>query len=282
MKKFNEFQITIEPFTPDIISGMFWVLEPDGIVEEENKIKVYFSENKDIKQEDVENLVNNMVKEGLLKTYSIEVNVIEDRNWNEEWESKINVIKVTDTIVIKPTFREYEAQPGEIVLIIDPKMSFGTGEHQTTKLMLNMIEKYTRYNDCVLDVGTGTGVLAIAAVKLGARNAYAIDNDDWCFENILENCTNNGVADKIKVDICEIGTIEDIKYDLILANIQKNVLMDLCEDFNVKIKNDGYLILSGLLFSDEKDIVEKYRQYNFKVAEKMQMDEWITLVMKRS
>ena len=114
-----------------------------------------------------------------------------------------------------PTFKEYESKEDEIVITLDPKMSFGTGEHESTKLALRLIEKYVKGNEKVLDVGSGTGVLSIAAIKLGAANAVAVDNDSWCYHICVENCTLNDVAERIKVVEGEIGIIpeENFKQD---------------------------------------------------------------------
>lgn len=282
MKTYTEYAIKIEPFVEDVISGSLWALEPEGVLEDDktSTITAYFTTETD--QTSLENILNAFINEGLLKKYSISKQELEDKNWNEEWESQINVIKVSDKIVIKPTFRNYTPVGDEFVFVIDPKMSFGTGEHATTKLMLKMIEKHTPKDARVVDVGTGTGILAIAALKFGARNALAIDNDDWCLENIIENCQNNDVPeDLIDVRICELNDVEESHFDLILANIQRNVLLELCEEFNHRLASNGVLILSGLLFSDEKSILEKYLQYGFELIDKEQIDEWITLVFKR-
>jgi ribosomal protein L11 methyltransferase len=204
--------------------------------------------------------------------------LLQNKNWNEEWEKNIQVIEVSDSIVIKPTFREYNNDKGKLVLTIDPKMSFGTGEHATTKIMLRLIEKHMPKNSLVLDAGTGTGVLAIASVKLGAKKAIAFDNDEWCLENGLENAKLNGVQDQVEVLNCEAKDIAENNFDLILANIQKNVLLDLADDFKSRLKYNGVLILSGLLHVDEQDITEYYKAKKLKPIDKLQIDEWIGLV----
>ena len=108
---------------------------------------------------------------------------VENRNWNEAWEATIRPVRVTGRIVIAPTWHPHTPLPGDIVLTIDPKMSFGTGYHATTRLMLRLIERYVRGGESVLDVGSGTGVLAIAALRLGAFRAIGVDTDEWAFEN---------------------------------------------------------------------------------------------------
>ena len=158
-------------------------------------------------------------------------------------------------------------------------MSFGTGEHQTTKLIIQFLEKYVEKGMKVLDVGTGTGILSITAIKLGADSATAIDNDEWCLENIQENCNLNNVSDKIFIKISELESVEEKDFDLILANIQKNVLQDIAGEIIKRLKKNGLVILSGLLIEDEKDIKEKYNE--LKLIDKKQMGEWLSLVLRK-
>ncbi len=162
---YKEFIVTAEPFIPDILSGVLWNLKINGISEEVNCLKV-FSDS--VSKNDIELILNDLLNNKMLFSFSVEENFIEDKNWNAEWEKSRDVIRVTDRIIIKPTFKEYIAKENEIVLTLDPKMSFGTGEHQTTKMMLQLEEKYIKDGMKVLDIGTGTGILAIAAIKLGA------------------------------------------------------------------------------------------------------------------
>jgi ribosomal protein L11 methyltransferase len=185
MKKYKEFLITAEPFNSELLSGVLWESNISGINEEVNCIKV-FTDDLSLTLEELKGRLQSLKNEKLLSSFTIEENIYENRNWNEEWEQSINVIHVTDKIVIKPTFRNYNAQLGQIVLVIDPKMSFGTGEHQTTKLVLMLLEKYTISGARVLDVGSGSGILAIASIKLGAR-MHAVDIDEWCYDNAIAN-----------------------------------------------------------------------------------------------
>ncbi len=160
-------------------------------------------------------------------------------------------------------------------------MSFGTGEHQTTKLVLNELEKEIKGDEKVLDVGSGTAILSIAAIKLGAKQAVAIDNDEWCYDNAWENAEQNLVVNNIEIKTGEIKDIEEKDFDLIIANIQKNVLLEIVVEIAKRIKPKGKIILSGLLETDEKDIKEKYEQLGFELTNKNQMDEWIVLVFNK-
>ncbi|MCH7974576.1 MAG: 50S ribosomal protein L11 methyltransferase, partial [Bacteroidetes bacterium] len=229
------------------------------------------------------NDANNIGTESITVTtenFTVKEEIIKNKNWNEEWEKNLKVVKISDRIVIKPSFREYEKKGDELVITIDPKMSFGTGEHATTRLVTLMLEKHLQKGDRVLDVGSGTGILTIAAVKLGAESALAIDNDDWCYENGKENCLLNNVESKIEIRNCEIAEVDEKNFPLIISNIQKNVLLSIAEEFMKRIKLNGTLILSGLLIEDKDDIVNKYNTVGFNLIDSKQMDEWMVLVFK--
>jgi len=277
MKKFKQFIIRTVPQNNEIISGLLWQLNLDGINEMENELIVFADESKNILADDIKNILDEAKKNNFIETYNLIEEELEDRNWNEEYEKNVKVIEVSDKIVIKPSFKEYQPKSGQIIITIDPKMSFGTGEHQTTKMVLKFLEKYVRQGDIVLDVGTGTGILAIASVFLGAEKAIGIDNDEWCFFNGNENIKMNNVENKVEIRLAEIHQISEKDFDLITANINKNVLLDIAEEIKNKMKKTGILILSGLLISDEEDIVKKYSAIGFGLLEKMQMDEWISL-----
>ena len=280
MKMYKEFSVTAEPFIPELLSGLLWELEITGINEEVNCLKVFASENSRINKEDVSDLLKRLVKEKMIFNFNVEENLIEEKNWNEEWEKSIKVTEVSNKIIIKPTFREYKAKPGQIVITIDPKMSFGTGEHQTTKLVLWFLEDKVEKGIKVLDVGSGTSILAIACVKLGAFKVIAVDNDEWCYSNGKENCELNLVSEKVDVRLGEIKDIDEKDFDLITANIQKDILMDIAGEIKDRIKKGGKLILSGLLFTDENDILAKYSSLGFQLEEKKSLDEWIALAFK--
>ncbi|HED06317.1 MAG TPA: 50S ribosomal protein L11 methyltransferase [Ignavibacteria bacterium] len=280
MKYYKEFLITAEPFIPEVISCLLWELNINGVNEEVNCLKIFANEESDLTYEQIKNQLEKLVSQKLLFNFNIEEHLLEDKNWNEKWEKSLNVIEVSDKFVIRPSFRKYEPKPGKIVIEIDPKMSFGTGEHQTTKLILQLLEKYIKRGDKVLDIGAGTGILSIAAIKLGAASAVAVDNYEWCLLSGKENCKLNLVSDKVDVRLGEVEDIIEKDFELILANIQKNILLKIAGEIKTRIKPGGYLILSGLLISDENEIEQKFMEQNFKLIEVKKMDEWIAMVFR--
>ena len=278
MKNYFVYKIFTDPFNPDILSGMLWEFDISGLLEEDDHLKIFTSEDSNISIESIKISLEKLKKDHLINSFDVQKEILEDKNWNELWEKSREVIRVSDRIVIKPSFKEYQIKGNEIVLTIDPKMSFGTGEHQSTKLVLRLLEKYVKKGMKVLDVGSGTGVLAIASVKLGAANAVAIDFDKTCFDNCNENCLVNDLENFIGVRTGEIIDIKETDFDLILANIHKNVLIEIADEIKKRIRKNGTVILSGLLNSDQKDIETKYHSIGFRTEQIEQMDEWIAVV----
>lgn len=280
MKTYREYRIVFSPFNVDLISGLLWQLKIEGITELDNSLLVYSSSENLITESDFENILQKARKENLVESFLISSADIENINWNEEWEKKIQIIEVTPKIVIKPSFRNYQPKEGQIVITIDPKMSFGTGEHETTKLMIQLIEKHFTKNSKILDIGSGTAVLSIEAAKLGAAEVFAIDNDELCLENGLENIKINKVDSQIHVLNCELKDLHEYDFDFIVANINKHILIDIASDIRQRIKSNGILILSGLLITDETDIINHYQQIGFKVTDKKSLNEWMALILR--
>lgn len=279
--------ITVYTILPDaenleIISAYLWELEPAGIEEVDSGLRLYFDAEQDPGKESVEKALEELKTAGQLNDYQVMTQVFANRNWNEEWEKNIAVIRVSDDMVIKPTFKEYTPEGNELILTIDPKMSFGTGEHQTTKLMLLALKKYIRGGEKILDAGTGSGILAIGAVKLGAASAIAFDNDDWCYDNGIENCRLNDVSDKVEIRTCELDDIPQTEFDLILANIQKNILAQIADGLTSRIRPGGILLLSGLLGDDVEEVTDLYTRLGLTRLEVTEMQEWRMIALKRN
>lgn len=280
MKNYKEFTITTKPLNNELVSGLLWQLDIDGVNETDSGLIVFADTTKDISRDDVEKILTGMIYENLIDEFTIEEETFEDKNWNEEYEKKVNVIEVTDRIVIKPSFKEYSSKPHQIIITIDPKMSFGTGEHATTKLVLQLIEKYVKAGDKVLDVGSGTGVLAISSVMLGAQSALGIDNDEWCLLNGNENVKANRLEDKVEIRMAEINQIHETGFDLIVANINKHILLEIAQSIKTKSIKNGRLILSGLLQTDKEEILQTYTKLSYGLLDSAYMDEWCALVLQ--
>lgn len=282
MKKFIQYRILTTPQNNELISGMLWQFDFAGITEVDNGLNVFVDPGKIVSEYEISTVLEAAKNESFITEYSIQTEIIEDKNWNEEYERNVKVIEVSDRIVIKPSFKEYIANEDQHVITIDPKMSFGTGEHETTRLILVLLDKYIEKDNFVLDVGSGTGILAIASVMLGAKRAIGIDNDEWCLLNGNENVKLNSLEKKVEIRQGEIDQIIEKDFDIVLANINKHILLEITSAIKNRIKKTGKLILSGLLESDADEIISKYSLSQFEVIERKQLGDWIAIVFKVS
>ncbi len=207
--------------------------------------------------------------------------VQQERNWNREWEKTIKP-QVIGRFFIHPTWSDHTPPPGTIPITIDPKMSFGTGYHETTRLLLRLLPGYVKVDDYALDMGTGTGILAVAALRLGAGRAIGIDIDPWSYDNALENAKRNKVDDRLEI---RIGSSEMIptgtKFNLVLANINRNILLDLADVLAGSLAPGGILMLSGILTEDIGSIADHPVYQKLKLLETCSENEWQALVYQK-
>lgn len=200
--------------------------------------------------------------------------VIAEKNWNEEWEKNFEPVLVDDFCAVRASFHQPITNV-QYEIIITPKMSFGTGHHATTYMMMKNMEAIDFRGKTVLDFGTGTGVLAILAEKLGATNVYAIDNDEWSINNGKENIDNNHchhILIEQKDNLNGIGV-----YDIILANINRNVLLDNMESIATSVKANGIVLISGFYEEDIPVLVGAGQTYGLKLGHKSEKTKWCCL-----
>jgi ribosomal protein L11 methyltransferase len=205
---------------------------------------------------------------------------IANQDWNKEWENSIEPILATEKILVRPSWKKVEGNNGKLVITIDPKMSFGTGHHETTRLMLQLMEKYVKPNDVVLDLGTGTGILAIASIKLGAKQCIAVDNDEWSIENTKENVVVNNVENVIEVFFGTMETVEQKNFDVILANIQSSIILPILPQMISKIKPNGKILLSGLLKEEREKILSELEKHSLNILKEVSENEWIAFCVE--
>lgn len=200
-------------------------------------------------------------------------------NWNEEWEKNYDPIEVDRLVYVRASF--HAPQPGfQYEIVINPKMSFGTGHHATTFQLLSMQGKIDHQGKRVLDVGSGTGILAIMAHLLGAKQVEAFDIDSWCVDNGNENFDLNGVTTRMG-----LGTIREVKpqgpYELILANINKNVLLDELAIYSSLLSSQGFLLLSGFYSEDIEDLVQAAWVQGLFLTMQTTKDDWAALCLQK-
>ncbi|MEO1030563.1 MAG: 50S ribosomal protein L11 methyltransferase [Bacteroidota bacterium] len=201
-----------------------------------------------------------------------EFSEIEQTNWNAEWEKSFKPIVVDDLVTVRAPFHE---KPNTLYdIIIEPKMSFGTGHHETTHMMIQHIVRNDFKDKSVLDMGCGTGVLAILAEKVGASQLDAIDIDNWCYLNSLENVERNN-CEYISVYQGDVGLLQSKHYDMVIANINRNILLADIPNYAKSLNANGLLFLSGFYEKDLDIIVEKCSEYKLILKDKIQRNSWV-------
>ncbi len=199
---------------------------------------------------------------------------IEQTNWNQEWEKNFNPIVVDDTCSVRAPF--HEKPDTEFDIVIEPKMSFGTGHHETTHMMIQHILKLDLKNKSVLDMGCGTGVLAILADKKGAKPIDAVDYDNWCYVNSLENVERNN-CNNITVIEGDANVLGNSKYDVIIANINRNILLNDMHIYASCLQSNAILLLSGFYKDDIEIIEQECLKFNLKLIETIEKNHWVAL-----
>lgn len=209
-----------------------------------------------------------------LFSFTYEINLIPQKNWNEVWESNFEPIQIRDEVWVRATFHPHKPEfPYEIV--IDPKMAFGTGHHETTSMMLDLMLDTDLNGKKVLDMGCGTGILAILASKLGAADITAIDYDMVCYESTIENSGLNGIHN-IKAICGSKEVIPDEQFDTILANINRNILLDQIARYSEVLKAGGEIYFSGFYESPDLDIIkEEAARHGLKYMSHKKTKEWV-------
>jgi ribosomal protein L11 methyltransferase len=210
-----------------------------------------------------------------------EMDEVEEQNWNEGWEKTIQP-QVIGTFLVKPTWSDVKPDEGQVLLEIDPKMAFGTGYHATTRLALRQLSELDCTGLNVMDAGTGTGILGIAAVKKGASHVVGFDTDPWSENNAVENTYINQVQDSFDVRLGGIEQIRDKEmFDLSIANINRNVILEILGFLADHTKPGGQVLITGLLNTDEDVIRNKLKELPLVVMDMASEDEWILFHLKR-
>ncbi len=253
------------------------MLEFDSFLEEEDELKAYVEEHK-FDSNGFKDLIERY--SSMNSEISFEVKKQEKINWNEKWESNFKESIVNDKCIIRAPFHEpNKAYDYEIV--INPRMSFGTGHHHTTSMMLQYQMELEHKGKYVLDVGCGTGILSIMASKLQAEAITACDIDEWSVENATENIQLNNSSN---IQVFK-GTIDSLtasgSFDLILANINKNIIINDITAYFKYLKKNGYLVLSGFYEEDVDDVVLEAEKAGFQLISKKNQSPWSSLLLKK-
>lgn len=240
-----------------------------------------------------EQVVRQSVAEGLWHLRSLgehfvgelQTCVVKDEDWANAWKEHFHVTHIGQRIVIRPSWREYVPKPQEVVLTLDPGMAFGTGLHPTTRLCLEQLEQRIEQGMRILDVGTGSGILALAAAKLGAAHVDAIDNSSVAAESARANVTMNDLNDRISIVqgiLDEAGATRVAgHYDLVVANIIAHVIGSLAPQLAQMLAPHGLLIASGIIEARRQDAVEPLLAAKLELVEQVMIDDWMALVWRK-
>ena len=232
-------------------------------------------------REDIEELAANC--NGALPLGSLEMTsrIVEGDDWIEIWRKHFRPIHI-GKIVVVPEWIEYNKAEGEEVVLLDNNMAFGTGEHETTSMCVELLQKYLTPDSVCIDVGCGSGILGISAVKLGAKHAYLTDIDSVAVKSANHNCALNGVSDKVTVAHSDLLADSSLKGDIILANITADVLERLAPSIPQNLKNGGTLILSGIIDSKLQGVTDAYKAQGLALKEHIKKGEWNALAFENS
>lgn len=275
-----ECSIQMTPFRPwnEIIVAQLGEIGFESFVEEilVSKVKAYILEN-EFDQTIIKEVLNSFKPE---LEYTLETKSIEKENWNRKWEENFDSVEVGSFCYVRAPFHEHKSD-FDFEIVIEPKMSFGTGHHQTTQMMIELMSEIDFKGKSVLDMGSGTGILAILAKKMGATIVDAIDIEEWAYENMKENFErNNSLVNAYLGNADQIGEI-DAHYDIIIANINKNILLEQFSIYNRHLNVKGDLLLSGFYQSDAEDLRGSESINNYVLVNQLVKMDWCGLHLKK-
>ena len=216
-----------------------------------------------------------------LHEFEISSAIVDDQDWLHKWEEYFIPAKVTEDIVVKPLWRDYSAAPGETVIEIDPGMAFGTGTHPTTSMCIRHLEKYVKPEDKVLDVGCGTGILSIAAAKLGSKDILAVDLDPEAVASTKRNAELNHCEEVMDIRIGDLTKGLDYKADVVVANLMADLVIMLSKDVAKHCKENAMYITSGILDEKEEIVSKSIIDAGFEIIEVLHEKEWCAIAAKR-
>lgn len=249
-------------------------------VEEGAVIKAYYRESESFSSylEYIKESVNNLEDLGIDKGKGLVVaNKVNEEDWENGWKKYYKPYRAGEKIVIKPIWEEYENKAQDIVVEIDPGMAFGTGTHETTRMCIKALEKYVKPHSNVLDIGTGSGILAITASKLGAKKVTAVDLDPVAVESALKNISYNNIKN---IEVFQGNLMEDVhgKTDIIVINIIADVILSLTEEVKKFLAPQGVFICSGIIIDRKEEVAENLRNNGFFIKEINKDGEWVCIV----
>lgn len=295
MISYYELLIKINPEIAEILSDLcFENLPCQGVVlaEEEYKdlemvattegtLKVFLTEKADVKSfldSHRKMLLDRGLTSDELGSWEFELIEKENQDWSQKWKEKWDITRVSERIIVVPDWLNYDAKEKEITIRLEPGCAFGTGTHATTQLCMLAIEKYMPLNATVADIGTGSGILAICAMKFGAKSAYGCDNDETVIDVAKDNALKNNVDCTFELKTADMLSE---KYDFVMANILHNVLSEIMPDLKNILKDKGVLVLSGILDEKKGIVIDAIHRNNLQLVEEEHLNQWTSFIVRR-
>ena len=307
MKDYYEISVSINPCAIELVTDVFFEqFECEGVIQAEEKYKdlqliettnniakgyILFEEEKfaplDIQKifyDAREDLIEKGFTEEELGSWSIDAKKVVNQDWSKKWKEHWKPTRASEHIVICPSWEDYALKKDEILIHLDPGSAFGTGTHATTQLCIQAIEKYMKPGDFVADIGTGSGILAIAALKCGASCAVGIDNDPLVIEVAIDNAQVNNALNKIEFKhetADELLKTHSEKFDFVAANILHNVLAEIMGDLKALMKTGAYMVLSGILDEKKQVVFDSIEKHGLSVVETLKQENWVAIVVRK-
>ncbi len=248
----------IKCYLPDTIQG----------IEQFNQLKTFLP---NLREE------NPSVDLGKLEIATTNIN---QEDWATAWKKYYHPVKVTDKLVVVPCWEDYKPNAGEITVTLDPGMAFGTGTHETTRLCMQLVEKYVKDETTFLDIGTGSGILAITSLLLGAKKAVGVDIDDIVLTVAHENAKLNNVDDRLEIQIGDLTEKITEKYDIVCANIVADVIIRLSQDVAQFMKDNSILLVSGIIDERADEVLDVLLNQNFNLIDRVEENGWVAMSFK--
>lgn len=268
-------------------AGVYWELYDPKMLEEMPQdvlVKGWFELNEHTHDvlNSVRQRLNELKKDAFVDMGTLEMDMqnVADEDWSENWKKYYKPFRIGSHLVVKPTWEPYQAQQEDLVIELDPGMAFGTGTHETTNMCMQLLEKHLQDGMRVMDVGTGSGILAIAAARLGAKQVLAIDIDPSAVKVANENVALNDVQDQVRVVVGDLCKSEAMPCDLAVANIVADAICMLAGPLTRHLEKDRLLICSGIIREREQDVMNAALQAGYTLFDRIEKGEWVALALR--
>ncbi len=303
MKDYFEVSVKINPNAIELVTEVFFErFECEGVVQAEEKYKdleliettnniakgYIRYEEADFKLSEIQKIFSNakeeLKEEGFtdeeLGEWTVTAQKVINQDWSQKWKEHWKPTRASEHVVICPSWEECSHKKDEVLITLDPGSAFGTGTHATTQLCIQAIEKYLKKGDEMADIGTGSGILAITAIKFGATHAVAIDNDPLVIDVAQDNAQVNGVYNKIDFSHATADMLSE-QFDFVCANILHNVLAEIMGDLKNIMKPKAHMVLSGILDEKKPVVLEAIEKHSLNVTEILHQDQWVAIVVQK-